>query len=440
MALQRYLLFLLASVLTILSGCSIPVRDHDNSGHGDLATSLYESDLASQATLNHVQILTRGDETFQSLHYRISQAKQSVLFAAYIFQPDATGLRMCELLKRKAREGVDVRLLLDAWGSIFFTREMKKDLMEAGVRVTYFRPFEVFRPYRHLLRNHRRLIIIDGEYALTGGFAVQDVWADLYEFQVQDLQVWVQGPLVLGLKELFILDWCRANGGEDSICSARNENLTMERIPPPVEALNPPLPGGEQEDCNPIRQGCTGLTSAMNTSDIDNPSANYNFYLRAIAKSQERIWMVTPYFIPDARFLRSLKSASQRGADVRLIMASSESIQEFPVNYVRNPYIEELLAMGARVYVFESGFLHSKASLFDRNVSIIGTSNLDRRSFNYNHELDLISFDSRTNHALARVFQRYMESSRELSLEELKNRSLRVRILELFWWPLIPQL
>ncbi len=420
--------------------CSIPVRELKISTEEHFSDSLHKSGLTGPSSYNQIQVLTRGNETFQSLHYRISQARSSVFFSAYIFQTDSTGKRLMDLLKRKASEGLDVRLMLDAWGSIYFEKEMEVDLRESGVRIQYFRPLEILRPYRHLLRNHRRLIVIDGQYALTGGFAIQDVWADLYDFQIQDLQVWIQGPMVQEMESLFIRDWCLATEKEDSLCNLDSSSLAMETIPSP-DSRHPrkPLPGPNSA-CNSFRQGCTGLASLLPTSEFDNPSANYNFYLGAISHSKRRIWMVTPYFIPDARFLTELEKARKRGVDVRLVMASSETIQEFPVNYVRNPYVEALLRMGARVYVYESGFLHSKASLFDENLSLIGTSNLDRRSFNYNHELDIVSYDYRTNDALDTVFQRYMKSSRELTREELESRSLTVRLLELFWWPLIPQL
>lgn len=427
----------------MLLGCSIPTRQIVSDTQS-ISEYFHLSQITTAQSNNHIQIVTGGSETFQTLNYRISRATESIYFSAYIFQSDFTGQRISRLLMRKAQEGLDVRLLLDAWGSIFFEEALEEELLQAGVHVEYFRPFEVLRPYRHLLRNHRRMLIVDGRYALTGGFAIQDVWADMYDFTVEDIQIWVQGPMVRDFEDLFLNDWCEAIGSKpDPLCASNTDStLALESIPAPPGKRYEKYPVVEQEsrDCNPLGNGCTGPGSLLATSDAKNPAANYHFFSRAISLSRQRIWMATPYFIPDTRFMELLRQACQRGVDVRLVMASQESIQEFPVSYVRNPYIRELLDMGARVFVFEDGLLHSKASIFDEELSIVGTSNLDRRSFDYNREIDVVSYDVRINESLGRVLERYIGVSRELTLEEMDARSLWVRILEIVWWPLTPQL
>ena len=432
---------LIAILFSLLANnCSIPLRHFPGSTELSLQQSLQSSGVTGPASINHIQILTSGSETFQSLNYRLFNAKRSIYVSAYIYHSDFTGARLAKTLMYKARQGLDVRLLLDAWGSLYFKAEMQKDLEDAGVQVLFFREFEILRPYRHLLRNHRRLVLIDDELALTGGFAVQDIWADLPVTRIQDLQAWVRGPLVIEMKSIFARDWCAIQfNPEDPICESNSDSeLAVQSIPAP--SIAGPSTVQPSPPCNPLGNGCSGLASVVFTSDAENRAANYEFYVRAVSQSQRRVWLVTPYFIPDSQFMSTLTNAVQRNVDVRLIVASGESIQEFPVTYVRNPYLEKLLESGVKVYVYENGFLHSKAAIFDEGLSVLGTSNLDRRSFDYNHEIDIVSYDPRVNDSLETVFRRYFSGSREIGHAEMKSRSLWVRMLEWIWWPLTPQL
>ncbi|MCB1137563.1 MAG: hypothetical protein KDK23_02365 [Leptospiraceae bacterium] len=428
-----------------------------------LSHRLTRTGITGPVSENEVQILTSGTQTFSSLNYHLHGAQSSIYFASYIFHSDFTGQGVARLLARKASEGLDVRLFLDAWGSLYFTEEMEKELRDAGVKIVYFRPFEILRPYRHLLRNHRRLIIIDGKLAMTGGLAIQDAWADMYpENEIQDIQLWLKGPLVRELSALFMEDWCAA-AAEQSLEGqpqyVRGCQRNMDRAPLTATELSsetelsrqmqrPDLESGETSDpdipetthaCDPDRARCRARTAILATGP-GRRSRIHRFYLEAMEGARIRIWLVTPYFIPDGPFMQSLKRALHRGLDVRLVMASSETIEEFPVIYVRNPYVQEFLEAGGRVFVYQKSFLHSKAAIFDDSVSVIGTSNLDRRSFDYNHEVDIVSYASGINASLSAVFLRYMKDSKEITLEDLKNRSAGTRCLELFWWPLTPQL
>lgn len=478
----RPVLLLIISVLSLQ--CNLSASSRANPDETPLSVRLTRSGITGPVSENDVRLLTSGKETFSSLNYHLHSARNSIYFSSYIFHSDATGQRVARLLARKAGEGLDVRLFLDAWGSLYFDAEMERDLRTAGVKIVYFRPFEWLRPYRHLLRNHRRLIIIDGRLAMTGGLAIQDAWADMYpDNEIQDIQLWLQGPLVRELSALFMEDWCaaaleqslesqpqyfrgcptgmdpgpltatdlssRKTSDTPSIradreaIAATSSDKTRDTFQPETE-LQKDVPGTSRDrtvrDCNPDRAQCRVQTAILPTGPGRYRSSIYRFYLLAIQGAQTRIWLVTPYFIPDREFMQSLSRALDRGLDVRLVMAASETIEEYPVIYVRNPYVQEFLEDGGRVFVYEKSFLHSKAAIFDDSVSVIGTSNLDRRSFDYNHEVDIVSYASGMNASLSNVFLRYMNDSREITLEDMQNRSSGTRCLELFWWPLTPQL
>ncbi|MCB1167675.1 MAG: hypothetical protein KDK33_16065, partial [Leptospiraceae bacterium] len=362
-----------------------------------------------------------------SLYQRHSLAKHSIYFSRYICQADEAGTGIAKLLMRKARAGLDVKLYLDAWGSIYFSADLEKELKESGVQFVYFRPFEILRPYRHLLRNHRRIIIVDHESALTGGFAIQDAWADFYpDNEVADIQVWLKGPIVQEMESLFLEDWQDATGEPVTMALA-----DTRQTGPPTESV--------PESCDPVVRACTALSSLI-VSGPDHPGNLQRFYAQMIALSETRVWIATPYFVPDETLILALENAANRGVDVRLIVASAERIEEFPVTYVRNPYLQRILEAGGKVYSFDRSFLHSKSALFDDSISIVGTSNLDRRSLEINHEVDVAFYDRPLNARLAVLFLEYIAQSTEITLEEMQQRSCLTRIQECIWSPLTPQL
>lgn len=384
------------------------------------------------------------------MNYELFQARQSIYFSSYIFHSDETGLRIARLLARKATEGVDVRLFLDAWGSLKFNPAMEQELIRSGVKIIYFRPFQWWRPYRHLLRNHRRLMIVDGKKALTGGLAIQNAWADVYpDNEVQDIQLWLEGPIVRRMGQLFMHDWCQ-QAREQALPSDCSESMMFSPVTAPA-SQTPESPGTETtgpalekhseariQSCTSTQMGCNVLSAMIITGPGKNRSAIHRFFLKAMRNARERIWLATPYFVPDAAFLQAMIEALNRGVDVRLISASENRIEEFPVNYLRNPYFEDLLSKGGRIFIYDVSFLHSKAALLD-DVAIIGTSNLDRRSFDFNHEVDIVLYDPGMSEALTRILKRYMQNSREVSLEAVQDRSTSTRCLEWVWWPLIQQ-
>ena len=170
-------------LVSLIAGCATFVTRPVNGSLEQpdlLAKAIFAHGIGHPPSANEVELLVTGTATFRSLYQRLSRAKHSIYFSSYIFQSDETGTGIAKLLMRKARAGLDVKLYLDAWGSIYFSADLEKELKESGVQFVYFRPFEILRPYRHLLRNHRRIIIVDHESALTGGFAIQDAWADFY--------------------------------------------------------------------------------------------------------------------------------------------------------------------------------------------------------------------------------------------------------------------
>jgi cardiolipin synthase len=326
------------------------------------------------STAHDVELLVGGAATFDALVESIASARQHIHLSYYLFDPDATGTRVRDALVERARAGVTVRLLLDALGSSAAPRAFFAPLVAAGGQVAWFHRFRLRRLWRPRLnlRNHRKIAIVDGRVALTGGVNISDTEDEhCHADAFHDLHLRLQGEAVRWLQLAFAEDWIYATGQP-----ARVETPWAEHVPGPVRAQV--LPAGPDSSWETI----------------------HRVMLAAMHAARTRVWLVTPYFVPGEAARMALTSAAFRGLDVRLLVPRASDSRL--VSAAARSYFDELIGAGVRVYEYPS-MLHAKALLVDADTCVLGSSNFDNRSFRLNFELCVLFEDAGVAHRLDAV-------------------------------------
>jgi len=350
---------------------------------------------------NRTEILTDGEATFESILAAIEQARHHIHMEYYTLRHDEIGQRFKQALVRKAREGVEVRLVYDGVGSYELSKAYIRELEEAGVHTKCFLPPRLaFFDKRINYRNHRKIVVVDGTVGYVGGINIGDEYLGKNKRlgYWRDTHLKVEGDSVYFLQSVFMQDW---------------QFTAKERLTNPAY-----MP----------RHDCKGSEQVQIVSSGPDSGAEeiLECVFSAIAVAKERIYIATPYFIPDGSLLMALRTAALSGVDVRIIVpevADSRLVLAASLSYVA-----ELLPSGVRVYRYMKGFIHAKVVLVDRLVASVGTANMDLRSFYSNFELNALLFDERPIERLERDFLDDFRHSRELKLSELQNRPRRVKI------------
>ena len=325
---------------------------------------LTASGLRSPCANNGFTLIADGESAYAALMTRIRGARRSIYISTYVFRRDATTARIIEALCERARAGVEVKLLIDAIGSLavyinpFYFRSLKK----AGGSVRYFMPL-VRNPYKNAvnLRNHRKIYMFDKHMVLTGGMNLGDEYMgpEPRDSRWGDLLFAIEGPAVCHLHNLFIADWRFATG---------------QKLSPMIHA--PPVAS------NHIIQ------IAPSGPDVE-MDALFNALLSAIYTARQRVWIVTPYFIPSEELMRALGVAFNKGVDVKLITPKQSN--QFLADLGRSSYMQRLVEMGVDVCLFDKKMIHAKAILFDDAV-MLGSVNVDYRSLFLNYEVAIFAY------------------------------------------------
>ncbi|MGN6512971.1 MAG: cardiolipin synthase [Lysobacteraceae bacterium] len=322
------------------------------------------------STAREVRLLVDGAATYAALLEAIAQARHHVHLEYYIFAPDRTGTAIRDALVERARAGVAVRLLLDAVGSSGGPRRFFDPLLAAGGELAWFHPMRLGRFWQRPwvnLRSHRKIVVVDGAVAFTGGINVTDdeneaLRADAY----RDLHLRLTGDIVRSLQLVFVEDWAYATGTRAFLSSV-------------VAGMPPPAPG-------PVR------VQALASGPDSAWEAIHRLHVAAIHGARRRVWLVTPYFVPSEAALLALTSAALAGLDVRLLVPR-RSDSRF-VTLAARSYFDDLLAAGVKVYQYGPRMLHTKALLVDDALAIIGSANFDHRSFSLNFEVSMLFDDA----------------------------------------------
>lgn len=376
------------------------IKDHEDliKLHLLAAHSLYTDN-------NEVKLYFDGLDLFKQLAADLERAQNSIDIEFYIFKSDEVGQRILELIEKKSKQGVQVRLLMDGMGGRFFEREWKKRLADAGVHIAVFFPASLpIVNVRINYRNHRKIVVIDGKIGYIGGFNVGNEYLSLSKRMGywRDTHLRLEGNAINDLWKRFFYDFQFAEN--------YRENIKMPNFK-------------EERPSN----GHTGINIV--TSGPDSPWQNIrNGYARMINSAKERVWIQTPYFIPDSGLMNSLKTAALTGLDVRLMIPNKP---DHPfVYWATLNFSAELLDAGVRVFTYERGFLHTKAMLIDNTVVSIGTANFDIRSFKLNFEINAFIYDRAINEIVANQYMEDLMFCEELTKEKYAQRSNWIKIKE----------
>ena len=341
-----------------------PVQHTDyiiqSSSHSVL--SILEKNAIPPATKgNDFELITSSEEAFNRMLEEIENAKKTIDICTYVFEFDSTTKRLLEALTLKAQEGVRVRLLLDLVGSFsaYIRQGGFKALKEAGGEVAFFVPI-LKRPFQNYinLRNHRKIYLFDQETVLSGGMNLSDDYMGPKDGTKRwnDLMYALQGPSVNDFYSIFYNDWSYATTVEEKSEVSTETNYEGENIVQVVPS-GPDIP-----------------TDAL-----------YETLLNSIYTAEERIWIVTPYFVPDENMVQALVIAQHKGVDVKLI--TPKESDNMLTDIARSPYMRELEKVGADVVLYEGKMLHAKAILFDSVGGMVGSVNFDNRSLFLNYEV-----------------------------------------------------
>ena len=331
-----------------------------------------------------ITLLTGGERTFEALFDAISKATQSIHLEYYIFEPDGVGTRLRDILVERARAGVEVRLLLDGMGGRRCSKRFLAPLREAGGEVGWFHPLKlahiIWRPTLNL-RTHRKIAVIDSTIGFTGGVNISDVQSERASAAAfHDLHLQLEGEIVRALQLAFAEDWNYCTG----------KKLADERY------------------WAPLARG--DIRCQLVPSGPDNPLAPiHRLMVDAVHRARQRVWIMTPYFVPDPAMLLAITSAGLRGLDVRILLpARSDSVI---VRAAARSFYPELLAAGVDVFEFKPRMLHGKALLVDDDIAVIGSANVDPRSFFLNFELSIRVRNVEVAKALAKRIEADLKQS-----------------------------
>jgi cardiolipin synthase len=326
---------------------------------------LLAAGVRGKSDSNEIEILKNGQISYQTLFELIQGAKKSVHITTFILKLDEVGRSIVQLLEEKSKSGVEVKLLLDGLGSFWTFRWRLSGLRKAGGKVSVFLPLFHLPFLGHSnLRNHRKLVIVDGSDAMIGGMNLASEYLGPVERSSRwvDLLLRVRGPVVKDLHEVFSEDWEFASG---------------KKI---VGSLSGGAHGGNET-----------LQAVASGPDVKG-DALYDSIATAIFNASSRIWIATPYFIPDETLSKALELAAKRGVDVRILLPKKSN--HFLADICRGSYVRQLEQAGAKICFYLPTMLHAKAVLIDQSYAIVGSANLDMRSLLLNFEVGLVIYSA----------------------------------------------
>ena len=352
------------------------------------------------------RLLNNGDEVFPSLLADIRAARRSVHWLAYIWEPGRCSDQVFAALIERAQAGVPVRVLLDGVGGMRCPDESKEALRAAGGQVATFRPLRFGMLTRVYKRNHRRAIVIDGAIGYTGGMAVGDKWLGNARGpeEWRDSMVRTTGCLTRDLQSHFAEDWAAVTG----------EILVGEAIYPRGESDGP---------ASAVRH-----TAVASSPGSEQHPMRY-FFLLSFLAARRKLYVASPYFVPDQHTRDTVKDLARKGVDVRILLPNHHTDAK-PIRLASHSYYDELLSAGVRMFEYQPTMMHAKLTVVDGCWSIVGSANMDIRSKELNEENALGILDPELAGTIEATFLADLERAREIRLEEWRRRGIGQRVLE----------
>lgn len=357
---------------------------------------------------NKLEALPEYDTTISRIIHDIKRARHYILVEYYILALDAATEPLFTALETAATQGIKVRVLYDAFGSRKFPRkdEMLSRLSQAGIEAHAMLPIRLpGKGYtRPDLRNHRKLVVIDGQVGYTGSMnMIQRNYHRKDDIVYDELVVRIEGPVTAQLEAVFLNDWLAETG---QFLTDQAGNIT-DQLQSKGDALAHVIPSGPGYDYENNRQ----------------------FFASLFYAAKHQITIVNPYFVPDESLITALISAAKRG--VRVVLLNSEAIDQIMVAHAQRSYYEQMLKAGVEIYLYKKpALLHSKFTIIDNDACFVGSSNMDIRSFELNQELTLTSYDASFVRSMQRVAGGYLKKSRKVNKAGWSKRPPRKQLLD----------
>jgi cardiolipin synthase A/B len=354
---------------------------------------------------NRAELCLNGDGTYDRLFEDLASAKESITLQMYYCQPGKVADRFGEVMRARAKAGVRVMFLLDAFGSGKLTKEYLDSLEQAGVVVAKFRPVNWYALEKAYARSHIRVVVVDGCIGYTGGFGMDDKWLGngQNESSWRDTNVRFEGPAVRQLQATFATGWAEATG----------ELLTGDALFPP-----------DSDDLAGHMRA-----TLLHTAPTIGSTAAERLLALSIAGARHTLYITNSYFVPDDDFVRLLCDAAGRGVDVRVLTPGALNDVK-STWYAGRAQYEQLLAGRVRIFWYQPAMIHAKAFVVDGCWSSIGTMNFDNRSLAFNDESNLLVLDDNFGKQVRDMFLDDLTRSREVTLDEFRKRPFSERVYE----------
>lgn len=410
-AADEKLLTRLKNEMKVYSNAMVSPAELPADDNRELALML-KNELKSPLTRrNSVKLLINGEEKFPEVLEALRNAKHHIHIEYYIYEHDEIGKQVNNILIQKAKEGVQVRFIYDDFGSPNINKKTEHEMRDAGIEIYPFQKVLFYLLANRLnYRNHRKIIVIDGQTAFTGGINVSDKYINNKPGKLfwRDTHLRIDGPGVFYLQYLFLTDW--------NFCSGKS-------IMPEEPHFS--IPAAYKDD-RFVQVAASGPDSAQ-------PSVLFSL-LQAIYLAKKEILITTPYFIPGDSILEAIRIAALSGLSVKMLVPGI--CDSKLVNAASKSYYEDLLCAGVDVYRYQKGFVHAKTLVVDGNLSIIGTANMDYRSFELNFEVNVLVYDREFSEELREVFFQDIEEAEKIDKDSWCKRSgyeqLPERVARLF--------
>ena len=363
---------------------------------------LYNSEKSKLTINNDVKLIKNGDEKFKILVEDIKKVKHHIHLEYFIIKDDKIGTEILDLLCDKAKEGIEVRIIIDDVGSSI-SFKMKRKLKDCGVQMYSFMPVLFSKSTGQMnYRDHRKIIVIDGLIGYVGGINISDNYVNAHnDLYWRDTHLRITGEAVKPLQILFFTTWDFASGSILKISKIYFPNHNCkENVPLQIAASGPD----------------TDWSNIMEAIFV------------AITNAEDYIYITTPYFIPNDEIVTALQVAARSNLDVKLIVPKKSD--SWVAEYATNSYIEQLLQAGVEVYHYTKGFIHAKTMVVDEVFGTVGTANMDYRSFNINFEINALVYNRDFGKQLTQLFNDDLKDTEKLEYQTWKNRSNNTKIIE----------
>lgn len=370
---------------------------YDESFNKSLATLIEKSTGMAPTFRNNAIIISDNEHYFDEIIEEISKAEKHVHVLFYILRDDNIGQKLKETLIERSKSGVEVRVIYDALGSFKLRQPYLKELKGAGVQIIpYNTVFKSLIKGKLNHRTHRKLVVVDGKVAFTGGVNIGDEYLNRdKEIGIwQDIIVKLEGDSVNYLQKIFLADWYY---------------LTDEKITDKYYYKKTTI-----ENYLPVQMVAGGFDTGWHEI--------HQMYFSLINASRERLYISTPYFVLNDAMIESLQTASLRGVDVKIVIP--ERTESFLIDWLSESFIKEILRSGIEVYKYKNGFIHAKAMVVDDRVVSIGSANLNMRGYYLDYEMNVLIFDKQLCERMDQIFNKYIKKSQIQKYEDYERLSL----------------